>query len=269
MIGFHAAVADLVGLVSGRREAQPARNRAPSRDKKAERPLCSGGLLALVGATLLAPDPLVTPVRAQPRGDAGTAAAASGSATMLSPQAPDWRWLYDYVDQSTNAVAWDRRFNRLIPSMRLVVPLDGIRRRYDIRELILDVFSGPSRTVERTPGGAVALAACMHHFCPDKGMAWVDVEQQRAVFVVAKHLVRESAGYRAWRPCEVRLLVVAPIAVEDLTADFHTALARWIGQEGLCVTGLRRLENGRAVTIAALGPLRPQSPPCGPCRAPE
>ena len=126
-----------------------------------------------------------------------------------SEKAEDLSWLWAYASDSPggdeNRLANDVRFKPLLKRY-LTAPQSFWGHGATLAETAGDFLSGPPGAVIRDDNRYLSADACVQHFCPDRGLLWIDLGLSQPLIVFAavdwisdnKTVDQADAAYTMW-----------------------------------------------------------------------
>ncbi len=179
---------------------------------------------------------------------------AEAAAQIHSPQvnlhkhhAPeDISWLWQYTqpapDGSENALARDPRFKPLL-QQNLIAPQSFWGQDKPLHEAALDYLGGPPGRLFADSNRYLNADACVAHFCPDRGLLWIDTGLPKPFIVFAamdwitenRATEDKAAAYTLW------LFPNQPIDSSRIPAALIRSLRRWTAQPPSGSTDLQNI----------------------------
>ena len=177
----------------------------------------------------------------------------TASAQLHSPQVTlhrsekpeDLSWLWTYASPppagDENRLALDPRFSPFLKRY-LTAPQSFWGGGRPLAEAASNFLSGPPGVVINDENRYLSADACVPHFCPDRGLLWVDLGLPRPLVVFAaidwisenKSVDQAGATYTLW------VFSNRPLAIDHLPPALRRSVARWTGTPP---SGSETLEN--------------------------
>ncbi len=142
---------------------------------------------------------------------------------VLDKIKPDFSWLKEYAGQTTNALAWDKRFSRFIKSISPITKQDFGLGEQNLAGVLSDTLGGPPDNVTLGDNRYLTFSACVPRFCLEKGWVWVDLLELTAVAAII-HYDSRKADFLA-KP--VLLVFSKHVEVAALPQRFKGDLNKW------------------------------------------
>jgi hypothetical protein len=147
---------------------------------------------------------------------------------LQAEAAPSSDWVLSYENKSTNAFIWDKN---AAPLIKAAVPSKLSRE-------VLNALGGPPEPVFVAEKRYVSVAACVPHYCPEKGFFWIDTRTGQGL---GAHFIdgKLSLGSNT-------------IPTGQLPAFAVQALKDWMKANGVVPTSAEFIaRNGSSTTIDA------------------
>ncbi len=195
----------------------------------------------------------------------------SGIAQLHSPQVTlhrtdkpeDLSWLWNFASPlplgDENAFARDPRF---LPFLKrnLTAPQSFWGERKPLAEVAADFLGGPPGAVLNEDNRYFIADACVQHFCPDRGLLWVDLGLPRPLIVFSavdwisdnKTSDDPAAAYTMW------VFSNRALAIDHIPPALSRSIARWTAQPSSGSTELQNIT--RVFVIDPDGTPHPVSP---------
>ncbi len=166
-----------------------------------------------------------------------------GYAQLHSPQvtlhrtekAEDLSWLWTYASEAPgsdeNRLAKDPRFVPLLKRY-LTTSQTFWGHGAPLAEVASDFLTGPPGVVIRDENRYLSADACVQHFCPDRGLLWVDLGLSQPLVVFAatewisenKTVDQRDAAYTMW------VFSNRMLNPEHVPPALRRSVARWTAQ---------------------------------------
>ena len=180
-------------------------------------------------------------------------AVTSAEAQLHSPQvtlrraekAEDLSWLWAYASDAPggdeNRLANDSRFKPFLKRY-LTAPQSFWGHGATLAETASDFLGGPPGVVIREDNRYLSADACVQHFCPDRGLLWMDLGLSRPLIVFAaidwisdnKTVDQADATYTMW------VFSNRTLSPEHMPSALRRSVARWTEQPS---SGGKSLQN--------------------------
>jgi len=151
------------------------------------------------------------------------------------PQAEDLSWMWQYAQPDSkrsqeNALLWDPRFRTFLQDT-----LKGTQIFWDknkpLSEVVMDFLAVPGDVIAED-NRYIAADGCVQHFCPDRGLLWIDLGRTHPLVVFAaidwiseNHNVDDKdAAYTMW------VFSNHSIDPARIPAGLTRSIARWTSQ---------------------------------------
>jgi uncharacterized protein len=102
---------------------------------------------------------------------------------------PGLAWLLNYAGKSTNEVAWDPKFKRLLEAVTPPFSKDlGMGKEDTLAATVREFIGGPPDDARVEDKRYVTLSACRAHSCQEKAWLWFDLEEKGGVGALVHYI---------------------------------------------------------------------------------
>lgn len=151
----------------------------------------------------------------------------------------EFLWIKEYVGKTTNQLAWDTRFSKLVESISPKSKDDFGFGEGGLAGKLSETLGGPPNKVRLIDDRYITLSACTFRFCPEKGFVWIDLEELLAIAAIVHYDTRKHNREKD----PIIFIISKQVDVATVPGRFKVELNEWLIEEGVPINLVKLFIN--------------------------